>query len=92
VKIYQANKDKGFTVYSVSLDQSKDAWVKAIADDKLEWPNHVSELAYWNTSVVKTYNIKGIPMTVLLDKEGKIAAKSLRGDELAQKITELLQK
>lgn len=92
VKIYQANKDKGFTVFSVSLDQSKDAWIKAIKDDRLEWPNHVSELAYWNTSVVKTYNIKGIPLTYLLDKEGKIAAKGLRGEELGQKIAELLAK
>jgi thiol-disulfide isomerase/thioredoxin len=91
VKIYNEQKDKGFTVYSVSLDQSKDAWIKAIGDDKLTWPNHVSELAYWNTSVVKTYNIKGIPLTYLLDKNGKIAAKGLRGEELAQKIAELLK-
>lgn len=90
VKTYHQLKDKGFTVYSVSLDQSKDAWIKAIKDDKLEWPNHVSELAYWNTSVVKTYNIKGIPQTYLLDKNGKIAAKGLRGEELGQKIAALL--
>lgn len=92
VKTYQANKEKGFTVYSVSLDNNKEAWIKAIKDDKLDWPNHVSELAQWNTSVVKTYNIKGIPQTYLLDREGKIAAKGLRGEELGQKITELLQK
>ncbi len=92
VKVYQAQKDKGFTVFSVSLDQSKEAWIKAIKDDKLEWPYHVSELAYWNTSVVKTYNIKGIPLTYLLDKEGKIAAKGLRGEELALKIQDLLSK
>jgi len=64
---------------------------KAIADDQLIWPSHVSDLGYWQSSVVKQYNISGIPFTCLLDKEGKIVAKGLRGEELEQKILQLLQ-
>lgn len=92
VKMYNTYKDKGFDIYSVSLDKEKDAWVKAIADDNLSWPSHVSDLGFWQSSVVKLYNISGIPFTCLLDKEGKVAAKGLRGDELEAKVKELLAK
>ena len=90
VRIYNAYKDKGFEIYSVSLDKDKEAWVKAIKDDQLIWPAHVSDLGYWQSSVVKQYNITGIPFTCLLDKEGKIMAKGIRGEELEIKIKELL--
>ncbi len=89
-KIYAQYHPKGFEVYSVSLDDNKDAWMKAIADDGLTW-NHVSELKKWQSAVVPLYEIKGIPMTVLLDKDGKIVAKNLRGDQLAAKVAELLK-
>jgi len=89
-KIYAEFHSKGFEVFSVSLDKDKNAWVKAIADDKLTW-THVSDLGYWQSSVVPLYDIKGIPMTVLLDKEGKIVAKNLRGEQLAAKVAEMLK-
>lgn len=89
VRMYNKYKAKGFDVFSVSLDDNKDAWVKAINDDKLLW-THVSDLKKWNASVVKSYNIESIPFTVLLDKDGKIVAKNLRGEQLEQKLAELM--
>jgi thiol-disulfide isomerase/thioredoxin len=89
-KIYAQYHAKGFEVFSVSLDDNKEAWIKAISDDHLEW-NHVSELKKWQSAVVPLYDIKGIPMTVLLDKEGNIVAKNLRGEQLAAKVAELLK-
>jgi thiol-disulfide isomerase/thioredoxin len=90
VRMYNTYKDKGFEIYSVSLDKDKEPWIKAINDDHLIWPSHVSDLGYWQSSVVKQYNISGIPFTCLLDKDGKIAAKGLRGEELEIKVKELL--
>jgi thiol-disulfide isomerase/thioredoxin len=90
VRIYNTYKSNGFEVYSVSLDKDKEAWIKAINDDHLIWPSHVSDLGYWQSSVVKLYNISGIPFTCLLDKEGKVVAKGLRGEELELKIRDLL--
>jgi thiol-disulfide isomerase/thioredoxin len=90
VRMYNTYKDKGFEIYSVSLDKDKEPWVKAISDDHLVWPSHVSDLGYWQSSVVKQYNISGIPFTCLLDKDGKIVAKGLRGEELELKVKELL--
>lgn len=89
VAAYNAFKDKGFTILGVSLDQDSTAWKKAIADDKLTW-NHVSDLKYWENAAAKTYGIRSIPASFLLDKEGKIIAKNLRGEELAAKLAELL--
>ncbi len=89
VKVYQKYKDKGFEIFGVSLDREKGAWLQAIAADKLAW-KHGSELAFWNSSFVKTYNIDGIPKTVLVDKNGIIIAKDLRGPQLEQKLAEVL--
>jgi peroxiredoxin len=89
VKAYNAYHAKGFEVLGVSLDKDKAAWQKAIADDRLSW-THISDLGMWNSSVVKLYNITGIPFSVLLDKEGKIVAKGLRGEELENAIRKLL--
>ncbi len=89
VKAYAAYKDKGFTILGVSLDQDKAAWEKAIADDKLTW-NHVSDLKYWENAVARAYNIQSIPASLLLDKEGKIIGKNLRGAELEAKLKELM--
>ncbi len=66
VAMYNRLKDKGFTIYSVSLDKNKVAWQEAIAKDNLSWESHVSDLAYWNSVVVKQYGFKGIPFTVSL--------------------------
>jgi len=90
VKLYTEFKDQGFDILGVSLDQKKDAWLKAIEDDKLTW-NHVSDLKGWSNEAAKLYAVSGIPHTVLLDKDGKIIAKNLRGDELHNKVAELLK-
>jgi len=92
VKAYQKYKDKGFDVYSVSLDKDKSSWVDAIKKDGLVWPNHVSDLAFWSSSVVPQYGFSGIPFTVLIDREGKIVAKGLRGEKLEEKLEMLLNR
>jgi len=89
VKAYAKYKGKGFEIYGVSLDQEKDKWVEAIAKDGITWPQ-VSDLQYWNNSGARKYNVQSIPYTVLLDKEGKIIAKNLRGEELDKKLSEIL--
>lgn len=89
VKAYAKFKDKGFEIYGVSLDKEKGRWVEAIAKDGITW-TQVSDLRQWESSVVPLYSIQGIPYTVLLDKEGKILAKNLRGDELEKKLMEVL--
>jgi thiol-disulfide isomerase/thioredoxin len=90
VTLYNKYKDKGFDIIGVSLDKEKDPWVKAIADDKLTW-HHVSDLKFWQNEAAVKYGIQSIPSTILLDKDGKIIAKNLRGDALAQKLEELLK-
>ena len=90
VKLYNEYKNKGFTVFSVSLDRDKNRWLGAIKQDNLYWPNHVSDLKQWKSEAVKTYGFTGIPFTVLLDPDGKIIAKNLRGPALENKIKELL--
>jgi len=90
VKLYNKFKSKDFSILGVSLDREKDPWVKAIKADKLSWAQ-VSDLKYWDSPVAKLYNVKSIPYTVLLDKEGKIIAKGLSSDSLAAKITEMVK-
>lgn len=88
VKLYQQYHNKGFEILGVSLDKKKEDWIKAIKDDKLDWI-HVSDLQYWQSSAAKLYNVKAIPQSFLLDQEGKIIAKGLRGEALASKLAEL---
>lgn len=90
VRVFNKYKDKGFTVYGVSLDHSKEAWIKAIADDGLNWPQ-VSDLKFWDSAPAKLYGIRGIPGNVLLDPSGKIIARNLRGEDLEKKLAELIQ-
>jgi peroxiredoxin len=90
VRLYKQYKDKNFTILGVSLDKEKDAWTKAIKQDKLTW-TQVSELKYWNSSVVKLYNIAEIPYSVLIDTDGKIVCKGLKGDSLAAKVAEIVK-
>jgi len=87
---YKKYHDKGFEIFQVSLDKSKESWEKAIQDDHLDW-YHVSDLNYWHSVVVPLYNIQGIPANFLLDKDGKIIAKNLRGDELGKKLAQLFE-
>jgi alkyl hydroperoxide reductase subunit AhpC len=89
VEVYKKYNKKGFEIYSVSLDKSKDAWTAAIEKDKLGAWAHVSDLKYWNSVAAKEYGVDGIPFTVLLDKEGKIIEKGLRGERLKEKLAEL---
>ncbi len=89
VKAYQRFKDKGFDILSVSLDREKGAWLKAIADDNLTW-HHVSDLKFWQCEAAVKYGVQSIPFALLLDKEGRIVAKNLRGNELETKLAELL--
>lgn len=89
VDVYEKFNSKGFTIYQVSLDRTKDAWVKGINDDKIGKWSHVSDLQFWNSSVVPVYQIEGIPANFLLDKEGKIIARNLRGEALGAKLAEI---
>jgi peroxiredoxin len=91
VKAYNKFKNKGFTVFGVSLDRSKNDWMMAIKQDGLTW-THVSDLKYWQSAAAKTYNITGIPFSVLLDPNGVIIAKNLRGPALDRKLEEVLNK
>ncbi len=88
VKLYNAYKDKGFEILAVSLDRTKDRWVKAIADDKLTWL-HISDLKGWKSEYARQYGVSSIPQTVLLDREGKIMARNLRGKALEAKLADV---
>jgi peroxiredoxin len=92
VNIYNKYKDKGFTVYSVSLDRpgAKENWKEAIAADHLTWPNHVSDLQHWNSAAGRAYGIQSIPHTFLLNKDGVIVAMDLRGEALEPAIKKYL--
>ena len=87
VKAFNKYKDKGFTVYGVSLDRTKDKWVQAIEEDGLNW-THVSDLQYFNSVAAKAYGVESIPFSILLDREGKIIAKNLRGKALEDALEE----
>ena len=89
VRLYDKYNVKGFEIFSVSLDKDKNSWIKAIKDDNLKWDNHVSDLKYWSSEAAKLYGISSIPSTILLDKDGKIIAKNLRGRELENKLREI---
>jgi len=91
VRLFNKYKSKGFTVYSVSLDKDISAWGKAIQDDQLSWPNHVSDLLGWDSEMPTLYGFQGIPHTVLIDKEGRIIDSGLRGESLEQKLNELFK-
>ena len=89
VKIYNKYHDKGLNIIGVSLDKTQNSWTKAIADDQLAW-NHVSNLKYWQEPIAQQYGVRSIPSTFILDQDGNIVAKNLRGYALENKISELL--
>ena len=91
VRTYNKLKAEGLSVVGVSLDKSKDNWIKAIEDDGLKW-SHVSHLQYWSEPIAKAYQVRSIPATFILDQNGKIVAKNLRGKALEEKVEELLTK
>lgn len=90
VRLYNEYKDKGFTVFSFSLDNNIDRWKSAIQQDGLSWPNHVSDLKGWQSAGSALYKVNSIPQTFLIDKDGKIIEIGLRGNQLEQKLKELL--
>jgi len=91
VKAYEKFHPKGLNILSVSLDREnqKDRWLKAIHDDNLQW-THVSDLQYWKNAVAVMYGINAIPQNLLIDPQGKIIAKNLRGEELESKLEDLI--
>ncbi|HEY4935304.1 MAG TPA: TlpA disulfide reductase family protein [Puia sp.] len=86
---YERFKAKNFTVLGVSLDRSREAWIKAILDDKMEW-SQVSDLKFWNNAVAMQYRIQQIPQNFLIDPNGKIVGKNLRGTDLDSRLCALL--
>lgn len=101
VKAYEKYKDQkmegcgpgqSFTIYSVSLDRDRNAWVNAIKQDNLTWPYHVSDLQFWNSAAAKAYGINSIPANVLIDPQGKIIAKNLRGGNLMMALDKYIGK
>jgi len=90
VQAYQNFKDKNFVILGVSLDKEKEPWLKAIKNDKLDWAQ-VSDLKYWDSEVVQLYKIEGIPFNVLIDPNGIIIAKELRGSALQDKLRSVLK-
>ena len=90
VKLYNKFKDKNFTILGVSLDKEIEAWKAAIKVDKRTW-TEVSDLHVWTSPIVKLYDVQEIPCTFLLDKDGKIVAKKLRGDSLTAKVAEIVK-
>jgi peroxiredoxin len=91
VRAFNRFRDKGFTVFGVSLDRTKEEWVQAIEQDGLTW-THVSDLKYFNSQAAADYNINAIPFSILLDPKGVIIAKNLRGPALEKKLEEVLGK
>ncbi len=89
VRLYNKHKDNGLQIVGVSLDRTKPQWVQAIADDGLIW-EHVSNLQFWNDPIAKLYQVSAIPATFILDENGVILTRDLRGPMLEQKIEELL--
>ncbi len=89
VKAYKKYKDMGFEILGVSLDNSKKAWMSAIQQDELVW-KHCSDLGGWNSAAAMLYQVQSIPATFLLDPEGKILDRNLRGDALDARLEELL--
>ncbi len=89
VAVYNDYHDKGFNVLGVSLDREKDDWLKAIEDDQLTW-THVSDLNYWENEAAQLYAVNSIPTNFLLDSEGVIIATNVRGEELRNKVAEIL--
>lgn len=90
-KVYSMYHDKGFEVFSVSLDRDANAWKGAIESDKLVWPYHVSDLKQWQSQAAAIYGVRSIPAMFLLDREGRIVAKDLRGEALERAVKQLIE-
>ncbi|MBR1851434.1 MAG: TlpA family protein disulfide reductase [Bacteroidales bacterium] len=89
VRLYERYHKEGLEIFSVSLDNNREAWLKAIADDHLSWPDHVSELRGWTSSAARAYGVNSIPATFLIAPDGTVAARNLRGAELEQTLDDI---
>jgi hypothetical protein len=89
VKAFQAFGKKGFDILGCSFDQNLEKWIKAVKDDNLTW-TQVSDLKGWGNAAGKLYGVNSIPANVLLDKDQKIIARNLRGEDLLRKLEEIL--
>ena len=87
--MYKRQNSNGFDIIGVSLDTDKNNWIKAIEKDSLTW-SHVSDLQGWNSVAGKLYAVNAIPHSIILDKNGTIVAKNLRGEKLRDKLAELI--
>ncbi len=88
VALYKKYKDKGFDVFGVSLDRDRDAWLRAIEQDGLTW-HHISDLQGWRSEHAALYSVNSIPQTILIDPQGRIIQRNLRGEQLAEKLREI---
>ncbi len=91
VRMYKKYNNKGFEVFGVSLDRRREDWLQAIEEDQLHW-TQVSDLKYWQSEAARLYNISAIPFALLLDPEGRIIGKNLRGKQLENKLEEIFDK
>lgn len=91
VRMYQQYNAAGFEVFSVSLDRSREQWLAAIEQDGLIWSNHVSDLKYFQSEAALTYKISSIPFALLLDPDGRVIGKNLRGRRLEQKLQSIFR-
>ena len=91
VAVYKEFAPKGFEIYAVSLDKTKEAWQKGIADLNLGW-KHVSELKFWDSKAAEMYGVRSIPANILIGPDGTILARNLMGNDLYAKLAELLNK
>lgn len=92
VKVYSKYNKKGFEIFSISLDESKEDWQKAIAKDKLVWKNHISELNSWDSKYAKMFQIEYIPNNILYDEKGNVLGKELEPAQLDKILSEILEK
>ena len=90
VEAYGKYHDKGFDILAISLDKTKEAWLRGIEEDGLKY-HHASELKYWNSDVARLYGIRSIPSNLLIDSQGKIVAKNLRGSELQEVLSQFIE-
>jgi peroxiredoxin len=90
IRLYDKYKAQGFEIFGVSIDSKKKDWIKAIAQDKITYPQ-VNDKAGWYSKTAETYGVNAIPNTFLLDKTGRIVAVDLEGEQLENKVKELLR-
>ena len=85
VRLYKAYNKNGFDIIGVSLDRTKEQWEQAVEDDNLLW-TQVSNLNFWNDPIARRYSIRAIPQSFLINKEGVVIGKNLRGNDLEESI------